>query len=238
MNAKNQFRKNKDDPKVFKSRVAKELLESFSVEPVKAADIKAAEELITSIDFDLYEETNHCQILTGVEIRNLPTIVNGLAMRFELSEEVTESILDSEYANHNDKVVREFRFQLGDAGHMRYGRVAAIKRGEVIDLAYSFYTIDFKFSAKRIEETKNEKIFLWNVSNVNVTKEERNITTQEKNLLLGLLRHKALEAFKQEYPFILQDSESASPAHSVELLQKNTRNFYQRKLENGCCPFM
>ena len=241
MSTKRQLKKQKDDMKFFKSQVGRELLESFSVEPVRDTDLKAAEDLITSIDFDVYEDTNHCQILTGIELKDLHSIVNGLAMRFELNEEVTESILDSEYANHNDKVVREFRFRLGEAGHIRYGRVATIKRGELIDMAYSFYSLDFKFSAKRIEETKNEKLFLWNVSNVSVTKEERNISTQEKTLLLGLLRYKALEAFKQEYPFVLKSSDepSASPVHNGDVVQKNnTRNFYERKLETGCCPFM
>ena len=79
MSTKKQLKKNKDESKFFKSQVGRELLESFCTEPVPDADVKAGEDLIARIDFDIYEEANHCQILTGIELKDLPVIVNGLA---------------------------------------------------------------------------------------------------------------------------------------------------------------
>ena len=242
MSSKRKSKQEREEAKHFKIDIAQGLLESFASEPVAEGEVAGAEELITSIDFDLYEENNHCQILTGIETKHLHNIVQGLADRFQLTDEVTESILDSEYAHNNDKAVREFRFKLGEAGYVRYGRVATTRRDQLVDLAYSFYSLDFKFSAKQIEETKNEKLFLWNVSNVSVTKEERNVSNREKTLLLAMLRYKALEAFKQEYPLLTPPvtcaarAASSSPSHSDEM--RHRRNFYKQKLEVGCCPFM
>lgn len=195
-----------------KTEIKKELIASFSSDLVKDNDLKVAEDLVNNVLFDKYEEKAHCQILTGINVTDFRTLVSRLSARFKLSKEVEESILDSEYALQNDKVVREFTFRLAETGEVKYGRVATIRRGCNIDLAYSLYFVNFKFTAKKMDDKFYDKIRFLKDSAMsivrpdstefNLLRKERNITTIEKEHFLTYFRHKALMLFKEEYPLV------------------------------------
>lgn len=191
-----------DEATLLKFNVGKELVDSFVNDAVRLEEVTEAEEIFQNINFDEYSEKAHCQILTGIYLKDLRTIVTSLTRRFDLTHELSESILDAEFAAQNDKVVREFHFKRGESGHVRYGRVATIKRDRFIDLAYSIYVLDFKFSANT-NDSLSAASLSWMFPNINVERgEARRMSCDEKNKFQQLVRHKAMTSFRQEYPMV------------------------------------
>ena len=179
----------------WRTSSGKTLVNMSSPDEVIEKDRPSAEDLFRDVAFDEYSETADCQMFTGVELKDFKRIVNRMASRYQFPDNVTESILRSEHAANKCKVIREFKFKLGATGRVVYGVVAIIKRKTCIDLAYSIYFLDFKFSAERnIDAASSPRLLFWTSTDVNVRMEECN------DEFLNFYRLKVLETFKQEYP--------------------------------------
>lgn len=180
---------------------AKALITLFSTEEEHRKDLTAAEEMIRGLTFDIFEENVSCAVKKGIKIEDYSFIVNRFAKRFGIPENITDSLLDGQYIRENDEMVYNFKFRKGEKGNFVYGRVATVKHGGEIDMAYSVYSLDFKLSPKVIEH-EQEKVFLGFIrygKKVWRETEERNLSIEDKKHLQAYFTYQAIIGFKKVY---------------------------------------
>lgn len=183
--------------------VGKLLIDSFSSESVKTADLTAAEELVRGLTFDKYSEKVYCKIITKIKETDFETLVGRISSRYQIPTNIKEEISDGKYSGGvNQAVVREFKFEKGGPGKVLYGRTITSKREDsTIDLAYVFFELEFKFSPRKIEEQHRKQfLFITYGSETVVRFEERNLAEKDKEQISNFYRAKALKGFLQEYP--------------------------------------
>ncbi len=183
--------------------VGKLLVDTFSSESVKTADLTAAEELVRGLTFDKYNEKVHCKIMTKIKEADFETVVGRISSRHKIPTDIEEEIADGKYSGGvNQAVVREFKFDKGGPGKVVYGRTITSRREDsTIDLAYVFFELEFKFSPRKIEEQRRKQfLFITYGSEAVVRFEERNLAEKDKEHISSFYRAKALKGFLQEYP--------------------------------------
>jgi len=182
--------------------VGKILLDSFTSEDIKETDLTAAEELVRGFTFDKYNEQISCKILTKIKLEDFETLVSRIVTRYQIPVDIKERILDGQYAEANQEIVQEFKFEKGAPGSVLYGRIATLKHEDsTIDLAYVFFFLEFKLSPKKIEERRRKKfLFITYGSHTVVRFEERNLSEKDKEHISDFYRIKALKGFKKEFP--------------------------------------
>ena len=182
--------------------IGRMLLNTFTTNEVTQKDLTAAEELVRGLTFDKYHEKISCQILTKIKLSDFETVVGRIASRHQIPVDIQGAILDGQYVETNKALVREFKFEKGAPGRVLYGRTITLKREDsTIDLAYSFFYLEFKLSPKRIEENTKKRFLGIVIGSKRVVRfEERNLSDKEKDHIFDFYRNKALKGFREEYP--------------------------------------
>ena len=180
--------------------VAQALVKLFSGDEETLKDITAAEELVRGLTFDVFNEKVSCKVMKGIALSEFVRVVESFAARFAIPDEIKSGLLDGQYAEENYEIVIDFKFSKGELGGFTYGRIATIKHGEKIDMAYSVYFLEFKLSPRVIEHTKKKK-FCGFTTGKKVWREshERNLSIKDRDELQSYFKKKAIEGFKQEY---------------------------------------
>jgi hypothetical protein len=187
--------------------VAQALVRLFSKDEERAKDLTAADELVRGLTFDMFDEKISCRVGRGILLTDYRTVIENFARRFSIPDDVKDSLFDGQYHEDMVEVVQNFKFEKGKKGSFVYGRVATIKHGDKIDMAYSVYTLDFKLSPIVIEHRKKKK-FLWFTTGEKVWHEtkERNMSSKEKDNLQEHLMIKAISKFRTEYAGLIEAS--------------------------------
>ena len=188
------------------TKVAMVLVSAFSRDTVTSKDLTAADEAVRGLTFDLFNEHASSRVMTGIELADFETLINGIAKRMEIPDDIRLDILDSKLAATNQEVVRNFYFAKGESGSFTYnGRIVTVKPNKsTINLAYSIYHLDFKLSPQVIEHTKKKK-FLGFTTGKKVWREtkERNLSTREQEHLSLYFMDKAIKGFKRDHAHLL-----------------------------------
>ena len=138
--------------------VAKTFLKVLTRDEEKLKDTTRAEELIRGITFDKFDEKMTCKLLEGIRTEAFKEIIEALAARFQLDDELKNSIIrDTVNSRRGMEVVREFSFNKGKEGDFIFGRIATVRQSDSIDMAYSFYKLVFKISPKVIEHSTRSR---------------------------------------------------------------------------------
>jgi len=92
-----------------------------------------------------------------------PTLMEklqALANAYQFPDHVRKIFQRGKHASSSAVYVKEFKFHLGH-GTMFHGVVATMRNQNTMDMAYSFYQLDFQLTAERIEHVqKKRKKFL------------------------------------------------------------------------------
>ena len=199
--------------------VANAMIKLFSTEKERTRDITAAEEAIRGTTFDLFHEKVSSKLLLGIKLTDFEDVIDRIAKRLGLPNDIKDSILDGKFAAVNQEIIKEFKFTKGDTGDFLFGRVATVRTEEnTIDLAYAIYTLKFKLSPRVIEHTKTKK-FLW-MRKKKVWREtqERNLSIKEKEDLEEYFKKKAIDGFSENYQSsITADSSKVAQHDHAEL---------------------
>ena len=188
-----------------KFKMAMVLVSAFSKDKITSKDLTAADEAVRGLTFDLFNEDISSRVMTGIKLDDFEPLVNSIAKRMGLPENIRLAILESKLAATNQEVVTNFRFAKGETGSFTYGRIVTMKPEEsTIDLAYSVYHLDFKLSPQVIEHTKTKK-FLGFTTSKKVWREtrERNLSTREEEHLSLYFMDKAIKGFKRDHAHLL-----------------------------------
>ena len=188
------------------ARVAMVLVSAFSRDKVTSKDLTAAEESVRGLTFDLFNEKTSCRVMTGIKLDDFETLINSIARRLEIPDNIRLAILESKLAKVNTEVTIDFKFAKGETGSFTYGRIATDKPDDTtINLAYSVYHLEFKLSPQVIEHTKKKK-FLGFTTGKKVWREtrERDISVKEQDRLRIYFLNKAVKGFKEEYAGLLE----------------------------------
>ena len=163
-------------------------------------DLTAVEEMVRGLTFDLYDEKVSLRVARGIPLKDYPTVIENFAKRFGISADIKDSLLDASYSQSTDELVLNFKFKRGDTGSFVYGRIATTKDGDKIDMAYSLYTLDFKFSGKVIEHKYKTKLLEFTIDEgVWYDTEERNFGSKEQNDMREYFIRRAISEFRTRY---------------------------------------
>ena len=193
---------------VAMARVAMVLVSTFSSDKITSRDLTAAEESVRGLTFDVFNEKTSCRVMTGIRLADFETLVNRIARRFGFPDDIREAILESELANVNTEIIRDFKFTKGETGSFTYGSIATVKPDNAtINLAYSVYNLEFKLSPQVIEHTRRKR-FLGFTTGKRVWREtrERNLSVKEQDWLRIYFLNKAVKGFKEDYAGLLEAS--------------------------------
>ena len=176
----------------------------LSKDEERTKDLTAANELIQGLTFDQFDENISCRVARGILLGDYPTLVENFMRRFSAPVEVKESLLEAEFVEDMMENLFNFKFKKGKTGRYVYGRVATVKDGDKIDIAYSVYTLDFKLSPSVIQHTRKTK-FLWFTTGEVVWQEdkERDLSMKNKDDLQQDFMTKAISKFRSEYAALI-----------------------------------
>ena len=178
-------------------------MESFNASKVPARDSMIAEEMLRDVKFDKYNEKSSCKVIRGIPQDNFKSVFQKIASRHHIPEKQTASILDVQNAD-NAKVItptEEFKFTAGDNGRVFYGKTLTRKHKGGVDLAYAFFSLEFKLSAVEIEEERPRPPLMSFGTRKNIVRlEERNLSKEEKKHFLNFFQAKAIKEFRKENP--------------------------------------
>ena len=121
-----------------------------------------------------------------------------------------------------EKNFQEFVFKISDKGEFFYGRTIAMKRdnGKEIDFAYAFYRVEFVLSKVKNEVVKLRNPiadFIFGVEK-EIQYEDRRLTKENKESILGYFRKRCHEGFLREYPQIATDIKTKATSGKKEEL--------------------
>ena len=190
--------------------VAMLLVSAFSRDTVTSKDLTAADEAVRGLTFDLFNEHVSSDVMAGIELADFETLINGIAKRMNIPDDIRLDILRSKLAATRQEVVRNFHFAKGETGSFTFGRIDTVKPNKsTINLAYSLYHLDFKLSPQVIEHTKKKKFFGFTIGK-KVWREtkERNLSTREQEHLSLYFMDKAIKGFKGDFHFAKSENGS------------------------------
>ena len=109
--------------------------------------LTAAAKLVQGITFDIFNDKISCEEQREILLTDFSTVIENFARHFSIPADVKNSLLAGQYHDEMAKFVQTFKFENGETGRFVYGKVATIKQGNKIDMAYSVYTLDFKLAS-------------------------------------------------------------------------------------------
>lgn len=98
---------------------------------------------INKLMFKDYHEDFLCKSLKDISAENFPDFVEKLKNRYQLPDEIKESLLDILEAEECEETLRSFHCNDGKANFC-HGRLIAIKKGSKIDVIYAIFTMSFE----------------------------------------------------------------------------------------------
>ena len=181
----------------------------------ETTEYRLAEETVRGLTFDKFNETVSCKVLKGIELCNFHTVIDGIAKRFQIPDDIKGSILTGMYAQENYEVILDFKFSKGEVGGFIYGRFATIKRpGNVIDAAYSVYNLVFKLSPRVVEKVKEKKFLGYTLKKEKWERNiDRDLSEREQDHMRVYFLRKAIDGFRREYAGLIKGD--TCPARAV-----------------------
>lgn len=175
-------------------------------ENAKDQMVTAAEEAVRGLTFDKFNEKVSCKVLKGIELRDFDTVIERIAKRLQIPDDIRESMLDGKYTKENYEFILDFKFSKGEDGGFTYGRIATIKRpGNVIDVAYTVYHLVFKLSPKVVEHVKKQKFLGFTLKKEKWKQNiDRNLSEREQDYMRAYFLRKAIDGFRREYPGLIK----------------------------------
>ena len=117
-----------------------------------------AEAVIKSLRFSSYEENNLCDLKEGIPPGEYDATVDEIADLTNMPEKLKKVIKRAKnFTEGNVLAVDRLQFKTED-GNMVFGRVAVIRRGEVLDMAYSLHSVEYELMSKQRRPENAEKL--------------------------------------------------------------------------------
>lgn len=192
------------------------LLKSLLDKKYSSSELIETQNVKRMLQFDKYKERTSTQIIAGLDINHFDDVINDVANEYSIPEKYRKSLLRGKHAEFNEKVIKEFLFDIGEPGKFVYGKIMMMKQngGEKIDIAFVFYTLNFQLSQVRREQRLERSFLTELITGVKykTTFEDRKLSDYEKNSMLAYLRERAVEEILDAYPQLITYEETSKKA--------------------------
>ena len=141
-----------------------------------------------------------CKVLKKIKKADFPKSVESVGHRFNLSKEQMESILEGALCEEMHETIIDFRLdETKKTEPFIFGRVSTVKYGGKIDMAYSFYTLEFKLPPI-VSEYDVDKKFLCFTYGKETKKSEKqqHLNTNIKEYITNYISTEAIKKFREE----------------------------------------
>lgn len=188
-------------PNATKPNIAEVFLSTYGKKN-KAAESEPDSE-IQSLLGNTFNENVSCKVYRKIEEAKFSEVVENVSRRFKLSAEKKKSILDIDGNLCGDMHETITHFGCDAAKKTEsfiFGRIATVKHEGKIDMAYSFYTLEFKLPST-IQKRLVQKTFLFffTYGMEEEHKKERHLDCNERERIAEYITAKAMKKFRDQY---------------------------------------
>lgn len=115
-----------------------------------------AEDLIKSLRFSSYEENNLCDLKEGIPEVEFDATVEEIAELTKMPMQLKSVVKRAKnFTRGNVLAVNRLNFKTKD-GNMVFGRVAVLRKGDTLDMAYSLHSVNYALKRKQREPKSAE----------------------------------------------------------------------------------
>ena len=121
-------------------------------------DERKAEMIIKTLKFASYNENNLCDLKEGIPPEEYDVTVDEIADLTSMPENLKKTIKRAKnFTSGNVLAVNKLQFKAAD-GNLVFGRVAVIRRGKVLDMAYSLHSVEYELMPKQRQPDNADKL--------------------------------------------------------------------------------
>ena len=177
---------------------------------MKGTASKAAK-IVKSLNFLRYDESSTCELKEGIPKEEFDATVGELADLIGLPEKITNTIKRAKvFKGGNIQAVRKMAFKDKD-GTLVFGRVAVVRRGDDLDIAYSLHTVQYELAP--VQPNQNNAwtftSFVNNLNNNKVTEKEVHVLSLDQRTdFLAFFHKEAVNGFVKNCKYVLTTATS------------------------------
>ena len=163
--------------------------------------------VIKSLRFSSYEENNLCDLKEGIPPGEYDATVDEIADLTNMPKKLKKVIKRAKnFIEGNVLAVDRLQFKT-EEGNMVFGRVVVIRRGKVLDLAYSLHSVEYELTPyqHKPEYAKMLKQFTYSLGDsVYKCGGSEDISFDLRNDFLAFFHTQAIEGFLKHCNFVLK----------------------------------
>ena len=188
--------------------VAKKGAVDFTQETaVVKENVAKAESIINSLTFARYDENYLCDFKEGIPDNEYDTTVDEIADANGIPEKLKKEIKrEKNFTGGNILVVNKLGFK-ADGGSLVFGRVAVVRRGKVLDMAYSLHLVEYELISKH-DKAENLEQFTESLDNENDDKAKGNskkeISMDLRSVFMAFHCKQAIDGFVMDCDYVLK----------------------------------
>ena len=188
--------------------VAKKGAVDFTNETTEVkGNVAKAENIINSLKFASYDENNLCDLKEGIPDNEYDATVDEIADLTGMPGKLKKTIKRARrFTGGNILAVNKLGFKADD-GSLVFGRVAVIRRGKVLDMAYSLHSVEYELISKQ-DNAENLKQFSESLDNENDDEAKGNpkkgISMDLRNDFMAFFHKQAIDGFVKHCDYVLK----------------------------------
>ena len=162
-------------------------------------DPKKGETVIKSLKFSSYDENNLCDLMEGIPSKEYDETVDEIAELTNMPEKLKKVIKRAKnFSEGKMQAVRRLQFKTED-GNLVFGRVAVLRRGKLLDMAYSLHSVAYEVAPRQRKSENAQKLeeFFKSLdgNDEGGRKEFQEITVELRDDFLAFFHKQAIEGF-------------------------------------------
>lgn len=166
-------------------------------------DSHRAEQALRALGFSQFHEQVFSDRKLGITLAGFDGEVQNLAKSYHFPDHVTKLFHHAKHAETSAVYVKEFKFHLGQ-GRILHGAFATMRKQNLIDMAYSFYRLDFHLTPERIEHVRKKAkrilgIKVGTKKKVTVEYRERQLSENDLRAYDAYFRSKAANGYRNKF---------------------------------------
>ena len=171
-------------------------------------DEQKAEQIIKALKFAKYDESNLCDLKEGIPPSQYDVTIDEIADLTNMPVKLKKIIKRAkDYAGGNVLAVNRLQFK-AEEGNMVFGRVAVIRRGNVLDMAYSLHSVEYELKPKQPQPAQADKAyqFFGSVNQEDSVNENSfdGISIELREDFLAFFHKQAIKGFIKHCDYILK----------------------------------
>ena len=188
--------------------VAKKGAVDFTKETAEVkGNLAKAESIINSLTFASYDENNLCDLKEGIPENEYDVTVDEIADLTGMPGKLKKTIKRARnFTGGNILAVNKLGFKADD-GSLVFGRVAVIRRGKVLDMAYSLHSVEYELISKQ-DNAENLKKFSESLDNENDDEAKGNpkkgISMDLRSDFMAFFHKQAIDGFVKHCDYVLK----------------------------------